>query len=62
MSKEINVKIKVGDIVGVSEINKNEQGIDIRINNYPYEDLSIETKQWASVAEFIEYVGNTKEE
>lgn len=57
MKKEINIVVKIEDIVGISELSKTEQGIDISINNHPNEDLSIETKQWASVEEFIKFIG-----
>jgi len=34
-------------------------GIDLRFNNYPYADLSVETKQWETIQEFLNwYAGN----
>jgi hypothetical protein len=30
-------------------------GLDFRFNNYPYEDLSVETKEWANIQEFLEW-------
>ncbi len=31
------------------------RGLDLRFNNYPYEDVSVETTEWANIQEFLEW-------
>lgn len=31
------------------------RGLDLRFNNYPHEDISVETTEWTNIQEFLEW-------
>jgi len=40
----------------------NNSGLDFRFNNYPYNDISVETKKWKNIQEFLEWYKSQTEE
>ena len=51
MIKVLTLEIEVEEITRIE--NMPGGGIDIRISDYPLEDLSIETKKWENIQAFI---------
>lgn len=49
------------DFSVLKEILKlNNGGLDFRFNSYPYEDISVETKQWDTIQDFLDWYAENK--
>lgn len=47
------------DLSSLKAILPIDHGLEFRFNNYPHEDLSVETTEWGTIKEFLEwYEGN----
>jgi hypothetical protein len=60
---KIMIEIKLEDITEIRVLtHPRESGLDIRVRNYPYDDLSIETKEFNSVKELVKYFNEKESE